>query len=90
MPFPNAPDPVLSASAVAALRAGRVIDAIKAVRQDTGLGLKEAKDVVDRYITGHPELQATLRQANQASARQALLWLVIIGAVVLAAYAMTR
>lgn len=90
MPLPNTPDPVLSASAIAALRAGRVIDAIKAVRQDTGLGLKEAKDVVDRYTASHPEFQAALRQANAASARQVLLWLVIIGAVVLAAYAMTR
>lgn len=90
MPLPNTPDPVLSASAIAALRDGRVIDAIKAVRHDTGLGLKEAKDVVDRYTASHPELQAARRQANAASTRQLLLWLVVIGAVVLAAYAMTR
>lgn len=30
-------------------RAGRTIDAIKSVRQATGLGLKEAKDIVDSW-----------------------------------------
>ena len=36
-------------SVVAAIKAGRKIEAIKLLREATGLGLKEAKDLVDCY-----------------------------------------
>jgi ribosomal protein L7/L12 len=36
-------------SARAALRDGRKIEAIKIVRETTGLGLKEAKDLVESW-----------------------------------------
>jgi len=42
----------LSPLAIEALRQGRTIEAIKIVRQDTGLGLKDAKDLVDRHLAG--------------------------------------
>ena len=45
---PAAPgDEVAAAEILSALRAGQTIDAIKRYRQATGLGLKEAKDVID-------------------------------------------
>lgn len=44
--------PALPDAAIAALRDGRVIDAIKIVREQTGLGLAEAKTAVDAHVTG--------------------------------------
>jgi len=39
----------LSAQVLNAIHAGRKIDAIKLLRKERGLGLKEAKDIVDAY-----------------------------------------
>ncbi len=44
-------------AALAALWKGEMIDAIKLVRQDRNLGLKEAKDALDAYLRTQPELQ---------------------------------
>ncbi len=48
-PAAAAPLDGLPAEAVAAVSRGQLIEAIKIVRQATGLGLKEAKDLVDAY-----------------------------------------
>ena len=42
----------LPAEAVAALSRGQVVEAVKIVREKTGLGLKESKDLVDAYRQG--------------------------------------
>jgi ribosomal protein L7/L12 len=44
---PNA-DPVMSPEIQAALRSGNKIEAIKIYREMTGVGLAEAKDVIDK------------------------------------------
>ena len=66
----------LPPDALSALSQGRLIDAIKATRLATGLGLKEAKDVVEAYLAEHPSLN---RQYQEATARSggALRWLVL-------------
>lgn len=46
--------PALPDAAIAALRDGHVIEAIKIVREQTGLGLTEAKDAVDAHLAGAP------------------------------------
>ncbi|MEM6702416.1 MAG: ribosomal protein L7/L12 [Acidobacteriota bacterium] len=38
-----------------ALHSGRKIEAIKLLRERQGLGLKEAKQAVDRYAGQHPD-----------------------------------
>jgi hypothetical protein len=43
----NYSDLEISDQVIAAIGAGRKIEAIKILREETGLGLKEAKDVVD-------------------------------------------
>jgi len=48
----TAPHSGLPAEARVALSKGQVIEAIKIVREKTGLGLKEAKDLVDGYRHG--------------------------------------
>lgn len=51
-PLIAATDGGLPAEAMAALSKGQVIEAIKIVREKTGLGLKEAKDLVEGYRHG--------------------------------------
>ena len=48
----NEPTPPsgLSPAAIAALWKGQMIEAIKVVRQEQNLGLKEAKDAVEAYL----------------------------------------
>lgn len=47
---PSTPIGSVDAEAQAMIREGKVIEAIKFVRKKTGLGLKEAKDYVDRLM----------------------------------------
>ena len=72
-------------AAVAALEQGNTIEAIKIVRLDRGLGLKESKDLVDAYLKSRPDLQRRL-EAAQAEARQGFVrWLAIFLALAAAA-----
>ena len=72
-------------AAVAALEQGNTIEAIKLVRLDRGLGLKESKDLVDAYLRSRPDLQRRL-EAAQAEARQGFVrWLIIFLALAAAA-----
>ena len=45
-----------------ALRAGQLIDAIKITREKTGLGLKESKELVEKYLKEHPQEQALIQE----------------------------
>jgi len=46
----------LSLAVIALLQQGRKIEAIKLLREERHIGLKEAKDIVDEYCLQHPEL----------------------------------
>jgi hypothetical protein len=77
--------PALPQTAIAALEKGNTIEAIKIVRLERGLGLKESKDQVDAYLKSRPDLQRRLETA-QAEARQGFVrWLVIFLALAAAA-----
>ncbi len=43
----------LSAAVMEAVRSGHTIQAIKRLRAEKGLGLKEAKDIIDREIDAY-------------------------------------
>lgn len=47
MPVPSAAGPPISPEVVQLALAGKKIEAIKVLREQTGLGLKESKDIVD-------------------------------------------
>ena len=79
---PDQPKP-LPEAVVAALQKGQKIEAIKILRQESGIGLKEAKDRVDRYVLSDPLLQRSMQMAQEESRRGCLLWLVV--GIVLAA-----
>jgi len=58
----NASFDSLPAEAMAALSRGQLIEAIKIVRERTGLGLKEAKEMVERYRDdANPERDEAMR-----------------------------
>ena len=59
----------------ALLRAGRKIEAIKSLRERTGLGLKEAKDAVDRL---ERQLGLESAPAMSATAKSLIFWIVLI------------
>ena len=64
----------LTEEAIAKLRQGRVIEAIKITRTSSNLGLKEAKQQVEAYLTAHPEIEIQKTQLPQ----EFRLWLLII------------
>jgi ribosomal protein L7/L12 len=71
-------NPLLPQTAVAALRQGRMIEAVKLVRLEQNIGLREAKDLIDRYLQSRPALKNRIDEAN-ADAREGLLrWLMFL------------
>jgi Ribosomal protein L7/L12 C-terminal domain len=79
------PTATFPAAAEAALLKGNKIEAIKIVRKERGVDLKDAKDIVEQHVATHPGLQIQMESA-QAGARQGFLpWLmamIVIGALV--------
>jgi ribosomal protein L7/L12 len=72
--------------ALEALRKGNKIEAIKIVRVESNIGLKEAKDRVEDYVLHDPVLRQALPKA-QAEARRGIMgWLAVLFALGLAAY----
>jgi hypothetical protein len=73
----------LPKAAVDALWQGNVIQAIKVVRLEQNVGLKEAKEQVDAYIGSQPALKKKLDQVLATAKQRMVRWL--IGFLVLAA-----
>ena len=64
-------DGTIPAAALEAIDAGRLIEAIKIVREATGLGLKEAKDVVEAHARRRRESRAHQAHGGPRDARAA-------------------
>ena len=66
----------LPPAAVQALQQGRMIEAIKIVRTERNLGLKQAKEQVEQYMQQHPDLlrQSRVAQAQQQGKVQRVMW----------------
>lgn len=75
----------LPLEAITLLNEGRVIEAIKVVRQAEGLGLKDAKDRVDAYVAREPILKAQLELAQRAARRRFFFWFLVVDALIVAA-----
>ncbi len=73
----------LPKAAIEALRQGNVIEAIKIVRQERNIGLKEAKEQVVTYIATQPALKKKIDQVLATAKQRLIRWL--IGFLVLAA-----
>ena len=77
--------PELSAEVIEAIRANRKIEAIKRLREETGLGLKEAKDAVEAWARQNPQLIPDAPRSESSVGR-----VVLVAAVLAAAYAAYR
>jgi ribosomal protein L7/L12 len=76
---------VLPAAAIAALHRGEKIEAIKIVRSEQRLDLKDAKDRVDAYLQTQPAIQAGISARQKEAGRRVLPWTAIVaGAAILA------
>jgi len=82
----NYSDLSVSDGVISAVDAGQKIEAIKILREETGLGLKEAKDVVDslaRTRKGEPGVAAAMPEEGGASG---MIRLIVLIAVILGVY----
>lgn len=84
-------DPVRSAndlppSVVEALQQGRKIEAIKILRRERGLELKQAKDAVDAFAEAQPSLTRSARTPRSDSGMGRVLLVAALIAVVIIAY----
>lgn len=77
--FSEPEDIDLPVAALVALREGKLIDAVAALREKSGLGLMESKQAIEGYLEGHPLLQ---RQYEDAVAANRKPPFVVIGVVV--------
>ena len=83
--------PSLSIAAISALHHGNKIDAIKIVREERNIGLKEAKDAVEDYVRSQPALQSSFATAQAETKRAALRWLaMLIGLAILVYYLLAK
>lgn len=76
----------LPAEVITALERGSKIDAIKFLRESSGVGLKEAKEMVEEFIERSPDVKMRMDAANVKSAAGALRWLIPIIAIAVAVY----
>ena len=77
--------------AIDALRNGRKIEAIKILREASGIGLKEAKEAVERFEDEHPPGDVGQGGAVQRTGRgNGVVLLVVLVAIVLAAWLLMR
>jgi hypothetical protein len=53
------------------------------VREHQGMGLKEAKELVDGYVAMHPEIEVQLEQRRALGKRNWLAWIVFLGLLAL-------
>lgn len=63
-------------SAISAMENGNKLEAIKIVREETNLGLKEAKELVELYAKQNPAIKSQ-SELRQSANLQGLKWLII-------------
>ncbi|MBX7168635.1 MAG: ribosomal protein L7/L12 [Pirellulales bacterium] len=76
--------PAWQATALTMFEQGRVIDAIKACRAETGLGLKEAKEAVERLAAEHGLSDVVRRQ--QRTQTLGCMILAVVGVSLIASF----
>lgn len=79
----------LPADVVQAMRDGRKIEAIRLLREQTGMGLKDAKDAVEALPVEAMPLSALESQVRQSS-RGTAVWMLVIAIVLVVAFYLWR
>lgn len=70
----------LSEPVMQAVRSGHTIRAVKQLRAETGLGLKEAKDIIDREITAYRRANPNAHMIQESSSWPKLIVAILIAA----------
>lgn len=78
----------LPPESVEALERGNKIEAIKRLVNSRPMGLKEAKEAVESYLSRHPDLYERFTSSQSSSSRGAAGWLVGLICTGLIAYLM--
>ena len=75
---------------VDALQKGHKIEAIRLMREQTGLGLKEAKDAVDGYQQMHLPAAGGLSPGQVGDTGSGIWWVIVLVLVCLVGYMVLR
>lgn len=67
-----------SAEVMALLTQGRMLDAVKVIRNNQGVGLKEAKDQIDVFLKDHPELVVRLKAQQEETVKALRRWVLTL------------
>ena len=78
--------PQMSTAVLAALHQGNKIEAIKIIRQERNIGLKEAKDAIEDYMRSQPALQLTYSATQAEHKRSLARWLIVVVVLVVVGY----
>jgi ribosomal protein L7/L12 len=78
------PEKQLPPAVLIALNSGNKIEAIKLLRKEWNLELKEAKDLVDGHIRTQPALDGIYRA--QAVGSRRILWAILLAVLAVAVY----
>ena len=70
----------LPAKVVELIKAGRKVQAIKAVRDSHDLGLREAKEMVEAYVQENPDLQNHRRLEAESGVGRLILFALLAAA----------
>ena len=61
------------------IKQGKKIEAIKLLREENGVGLKEAKIAVETYISTHPDIQEAFESnTSEGLSQERILQIVIL------------
>jgi hypothetical protein len=83
----NTPETVLSPAVQEAIRRNHKIEAIKLLREERKIGLKEAKDIIDGHFADYRNTYDTRRRGGESGSGRHLFLLV---AFLAAAYGLFR
>jgi len=75
--------PQMAAKIEACIRRGDKIEAIKLYRDATAVGLEEAEVAIDRANQSFPDQMAAIKRARFDSLTQAIMIMIIVGAIIL-------
>ena len=76
----DANNKTLPAEVINALSSGRKIEAIKILREEWNIGLKEAKEIVDKHIDSDPLLKDQVQRQSNNSCLPVIIISIVIAA----------
>jgi ribosomal protein L7/L12 len=84
------PAGTLAPNVIDAVRRGNKIDAIRLLRDQTGMGLQEAKDTIEAYALAHPAQANASPGELPKGGSGSLRWIAILAVVAIVGYFLLR